>query len=459
LKDVIPQYHNVQQNTKEKDMKFARLSLITLWVVMLSFGSVLLTAPTAMARQGNSGNLVGTAWELVSYGTTGLETEVVADSSIMLEFPAANEVTGESGCNSYSGAYTVDSEVIVFSDMISTLRACTDDAAMEQEAEYLDALQSATSYELGDETLTVWYASDEQRLNFTAINVESASDPLEGTAWHLSSYGSVFSPTATVDGSKVTLNFLADYRVEGSGGCNGYSADYQRSGNSITFSNVFPSENVCDNPDMAEQESDFFAALLNTRRYVETSDRLTIVYDGVHLLRFTPITNDLVKAIQSEAIEACVEIWIVKSGDTLSEIAGACNITVAAILSANPSIGINTSISIGQEISIPLSGVEPAGPMGDGVLYVEQTSVAPGTSVNLLGSGYAPDVGLNIGFGPMDSESEYDIIGSTQTMNDGSFRVTIMVPSYATADVDWVFVAIDGDGATVISNVFHIAGE
>jgi heat shock protein HslJ len=418
---------------------------------------MLIKAPTAMARQGDSGNLVGTEWELVSYGEPGLETSVVAGNTITLEFPAANEIAGSAGCNSYSGAYTVDQEVMTISDVISTLRACEDDAVMEQESEYLDALQSATSYELGDEEMTVWYANNEQRLNFVMISSEAESDPLEGTAWQLSSYGSVFLPTAAVDGSEVTIRFLAENRVEGNGGCNGYSADYRISGNSITFSDVFPSENTCDNPEMAEQEETFFAALQNSRRYVETASRLTIAYDGVQLLRFAPMPNDRVEAIPSADDEDCVEIWIVKSGDTLSEIAGACNTTVAAILSANPSMTINTSLSVGQEIHIPLGNVVPAGPMGDGVLYVEQTSVAPGTSVNLLGSGYAPDIDLDIAFSPMGSESEYDIIGSTRTTNEGSFRVTIMVPAYATPDVDWVFVAIDGDGATVISNVFHIA--
>ena len=119
---------------------------------------------TAPAGAGNS--LANTTWVLVSYGAPGAETPVVAGSTVTLEFEAGDQAGGSAGCNSYGGRYQVDGDAISFSEMVQTLMACEDEQVMEQEAQYLAALETASQFELSGDQLAITYDGGPGVLNF-----------------------------------------------------------------------------------------------------------------------------------------------------------------------------------------------------------------------------------------------------------------------------------------------------
>ena len=105
-------------------------------------------------------------WRLVSFGPTGGEVPLVPGSIISLSFDAEARAGGSAGCNAYGGDVRVGASSINFAALTSTLMACQDPRIMEQERRYLDALQSASSYQVVEQVLTIHYP--EGQLNFLA---------------------------------------------------------------------------------------------------------------------------------------------------------------------------------------------------------------------------------------------------------------------------------------------------
>lgn len=114
---------------------------------------------------GTATSLENTSWQLVAFGPIDAQTPVITDSTITVAF-ADGEVGGSGGCNNYGGTYTVEEEHLVFSEIVSTLMACTDQAVTEQEIAYLAALQSAGRFAIADGMLTIWYDSESSTLTF-----------------------------------------------------------------------------------------------------------------------------------------------------------------------------------------------------------------------------------------------------------------------------------------------------
>lgn len=92
-----------------------------------------------------SSALVGN-WKATSYYTGSAVQSVVGDVELTAAF-TADSVSGNSGCNTYSGPVKVDGEQIEIGPLRSTLMACTDDALSKQEHAFTAALELATSYQ------------------------------------------------------------------------------------------------------------------------------------------------------------------------------------------------------------------------------------------------------------------------------------------------------------------------
>lgn len=108
----------------------------------------------------NTMALENTSWTLKTLrGNTLVEA-----TAITLEF-RDDSLGGSAGCNSYRGNVTVDGDTLAVSPLITTRKACAEDV-MEQELIYLRFLQSVTTFEATDTTLTL--IAGEERLEFTS---------------------------------------------------------------------------------------------------------------------------------------------------------------------------------------------------------------------------------------------------------------------------------------------------
>ena len=114
-------------------------------------------------------DLVNTYWRLVSYGETGSETQVAEGTDVTLQFEDDGQAGGSGGCNTFGAQYEIKAGGgISITDVVSTLMACTNENLMDQESQYFDALQSANSYEVLGEDLTIQYDNGKV-LNFLRI--------------------------------------------------------------------------------------------------------------------------------------------------------------------------------------------------------------------------------------------------------------------------------------------------
>jgi heat shock protein HslJ len=94
-------------------------------------------------------DLAGTSWLVMAYDRgENATTPVISGTDLTAEFGDDGNVTGSSGCNDFFAPYTQEGASITIGAVGSTRMSCPDpDGIMQQEAQYLAALQSATSIE------------------------------------------------------------------------------------------------------------------------------------------------------------------------------------------------------------------------------------------------------------------------------------------------------------------------
>lgn len=109
-----------------------------------------------------SQDLAGSSWEVISYNN-GREAvvSVILDTEITATFGEDGQLTGNAGCNNYFGAYETDGENISMGPFGTTRMACQEpEGIMEQESEYLAALETAATYKIEGVTMNMRTADD-----------------------------------------------------------------------------------------------------------------------------------------------------------------------------------------------------------------------------------------------------------------------------------------------------------
>jgi heat shock protein HslJ len=95
-------------------------------------------------------SLEGTAWQALSYNNgKGGVTSLIIGTEITGNFGEDGLLTGNAGCNGYSADYETDGDNISIGPAIATEMACFEiEGVMEQEQQYLAALQTAATYKI-----------------------------------------------------------------------------------------------------------------------------------------------------------------------------------------------------------------------------------------------------------------------------------------------------------------------
>lgn len=100
-----------------------------------------------------SQDLAGTSWEAIGYNNgKQAVTSVIAGTTLTANFSNDGNLTGSGGCNNYTGPYKIDGNKITIGPLASTMKAC-EQAVMDQETQYLTALQSAATYQIEEKVL------------------------------------------------------------------------------------------------------------------------------------------------------------------------------------------------------------------------------------------------------------------------------------------------------------------
>lgn len=105
-------------------------------------------------RAGGVNDIVGD-WVATSYYSGDAIQSVAVGTTITATF-TKDSVSGNGGCNQYSGPATIDRTTIRIGPLAGTLRACADPAVDTQEQHYLAALDLARTYEVKGNRLTLF---------------------------------------------------------------------------------------------------------------------------------------------------------------------------------------------------------------------------------------------------------------------------------------------------------------
>ncbi len=97
---------------------------------------------TSSGTRGPVADLAGSHWTVVSIDG---KSPARSDDALTVEFGVDGRISGNSGCNTYSGPYIRDESTLRIGELMSTRRACTDSDRQSQETRVLDILQGETT--------------------------------------------------------------------------------------------------------------------------------------------------------------------------------------------------------------------------------------------------------------------------------------------------------------------------
>lgn len=228
-------------------------------MIILSLAVLLLPLFSACSSTDQGLSLTEQIWMVTELGGK----TPLPDTTITAEFNVDGKVAGSSGCNSYSGPYTVDGKNIAMGPFASTLMACPD-LIMAQEFLYLKALENAATFQISDNELTLMDADGNDLAVFTALD-----QGLSGTTWDVIAYNNGKEAVVSlIIGTEITALFGEDGQLTGNAGCNDYFASYETDGDQITIGLPGVTQKYCSEPEgLMEQEQAYLTALQTAATY------------------------------------------------------------------------------------------------------------------------------------------------------------------------------------------------
>ena len=250
----------------------------------LSLALLALLAATALAACGTDDEGDTRA---ETQGLPDLQTELEAqewvldagDSSIDLPdgATATLNVDGELAngvgpCNSYTGAFVLDSDSVEIGPLAGTLIAC-EQPLMDAQDAFTAALEAADSIEMPDDRL-VLTGPDDVRLAFDALDRYQA---LVGE-WDVVNLATPDAVTGPIAGTEPTVTFNDDGTVSATTGCNQGSGDWQLEGDALSLGPLATTQRACESPEgIMDQEAALFTALDETAQLSIAGDTLTLL--------------------------------------------------------------------------------------------------------------------------------------------------------------------------------------
>lgn len=257
-----------------------------------------------------SESLEGSSWRLLAYHDgDGMMTDALPDVAVDLAFHEDGWLDGNSGCNLFSGNYTVEENRMSISGLGTTAMACDSFEVMEQEAQLMAALQAVATFAVTGGQLQLADLSGETLLTLvaTAPAIVEWIEPLSliGANWWAvnvnNGCGGFPAPRA---GGDITAIFSATGELTGSAGCNQYRTSYTLDGENMTIQPPASTRQVCRIEGVMELESTYLSLLPQVATYTINGQYLELWTEGGVLVvryRAEPLDHVVVPAGSSEA--------------------------------------------------------------------------------------------------------------------------------------------------------------
>lgn len=221
-------------------------------------------------------SLTGNLWQVISYNN-GKEAvvSVMIGTELNAFFDEDGQLSGSAGCNNYTAAFEIDDNKISIGPAATTRMLCNDpEGIMEQELEYLAALEMAATFNFEDNRLLLLDGEGRRVVIYQLVRTFELTE----TIWHLQNYLSgAGSIEPILEGTEVTAYFSDDGNVSGNASCNNYSGAYQLDGEKINIELGPLTMMFCDQPEgVMDQESAYLQALGSATTYQIIGDEMVL---------------------------------------------------------------------------------------------------------------------------------------------------------------------------------------
>lgn len=246
------------------------------WLVgILAVTAVLSACGSSVSAE----NLTGSEWQLEELNGR----DVLDDVLVTMMLGEDDELSGTGGCNRFTGIWEVgEGREISLEAGGTSLMAC-DQAIMDQEAAFLEALALAEAFDTGDDSLRLFNADGREVAEFSVLEQARLTETRwEAVALNNGQNGLV----GVLEDAIPFVIFDTDDNVSGNTGCNTFATGYSRDGDSMSIDLPASTMMACDQPIM-DQEAQFFRALEQVASYELGHESLYLrAEDGSTLIWF-----------------------------------------------------------------------------------------------------------------------------------------------------------------------------
>lgn len=174
-----------------------------------------------------------------------VDFELVAGTTVRLSF-RDGALSASAGCNTMSGAYTIDGDTLVVTSLAMTEMGC-EQPLMDQDERLASFLMSAPFVALEGDGLRLTNATAGAvgEIEFLDREVADPDRPLEGTTWTVTTLISGDSASSIPLGATATI-VVADGRAVVAAGCNSGSAAVTVGDGILTFGPLALTKMRCD---------------------------------------------------------------------------------------------------------------------------------------------------------------------------------------------------------------------
>ena len=173
----------------------------------------------------------------------------LAERQPTMNFGAGGELTGDNGCNLYTGSYRLSGTALTITQPAQTMMACAEPGVSDQEVAFGAALAEVASVRGAGEGLELLDAGGAAVLELGPV------PPLElaGTTWELSGIVDGSSISAPVEGHPVSVSFESD-ALSGKA-CNSFRGSFSLNGDEVSVGQLASTRMLCNEPGVMEQEA------------------------------------------------------------------------------------------------------------------------------------------------------------------------------------------------------------
>ena len=194
-------------------------------------------------------------------------------------------VSGFSGCNRFTGGYTVDRDRLTIGNLAGTMMACPE-PAMALERAFLSSLTGGQAVNVDGKRLSLTPASGGMPIQFELEPKLS----LAGIDWEVTGYNNgrqaVVGPLV---GTRLSITFK-DGKVSGSSGCNNFHGPFKVDGNALSIGPLATTRKLCSAEGVMAQEREFIAALQTATTWAIDRGMLDVHRkDGERVLTANPV--------------------------------------------------------------------------------------------------------------------------------------------------------------------------